>query len=42
MKEKMWGILLVTCGEFERDRWVLAGDVSRIVGTGDGRRYGRV
>ena len=27
--------LLVTCGEFERGQWVLADEVSRIVGTGE-------
>ena len=25
--------LLVTCGEFHRDLWILADEVSRIVGT---------
>ena len=28
------GHLLVTCGEFERDRWVLMDEVSRIAGIG--------
>ena len=27
--------LLVTCGEFERDQWVLVDEVSRIVGAGE-------
>ena len=35
--------LLVTCGEFERDQWVLADEVSRIVGAGEWlEEYGRV
>ena len=35
--------LLVTCGEFERDRWVLTDEVSRIVGAGEWlEEYGRV
>ena len=35
--------LLVTCGKFERDRWVLADDVRRIVGAGEWlEEYGRV
>ncbi len=28
--------LLVTCEEFERDQWVLADEVGRIVGLGSG------
>ena len=27
--------LLVMCGEFERDRWLLADEVSRIAGAGE-------
>ena len=35
--------LSVTRGEFERDRWVLADEVSRIVGAGESlEEYGRV
>ena len=34
VKEKI-EYLLVTCGGFERDRWVLVDEVSRIVGTGE-------
>ena len=35
--------LLVMCREFERDRWVLADEVSRIVGAGEQlEEYGRV
>ena len=34
---------LVICEEFERDRWVLADEVSRIVGAGAWlEKYGRV
>ena len=35
--------LLVTCWEFERDRWVLVSEVSRIVGAEEWmEEYGRV
>ena len=35
--------LLMMCGEFERDRWVLADEVSRIVRSGEWlEEYGRV
>ena len=35
--------LLVMCGEFERDQWILADEVSRIVGAVDWlEEYGRV
>ena len=35
--------LLMTCGEFERDRWALVDKVSRIVGAGEWlEKYGRV
>ena len=27
--------LLLTCGDFESDRWVLVDEVSRIVGAGE-------
>ena len=33
----------MTCGGFERDRWVLADEASRIVGAGEWlEEYGRV
>ena len=39
----MWGILLMTCGEFERDRWLLVVEMSRIVGAGEWlEEYGSV
>ena len=41
--QEMWSIYWVVCGEYERDQWVLADEVGRIVGTGEWpEEYGRV